>query len=110
MPDGRVITSNSENKPASKKSDSRNIEQIKEAASEVRELIRQSKELDELEKTLERIGYSEWVNNGDRDRFYLILKNLNSGAENARVYWEERNLSVHNARKMRRRDDDGFTP
>ena len=110
MPDGRVITSNSENKPASRKSESRNIEQIKETASEVRELIRQSRELDELEKNLERIGYSEWVSNGDRDRFYQILKNLNSGAENARVYWEQRNLSAHNIRKTRKREDDGFVP
>lgn len=97
MPGGTVISSNSKTRINAKKSSadttSNYIEEIRETASEVRELIRQSNELDELEKNLDQVGYAEWVKSGDKERFYEIMKTLNSGAAAAREYWEERHSS-----------------
>lgn len=104
MPGGTVISSDSKKRVIAKKSAadtaSKYIEEIRETASEVRELIRQSNELDELEKHLDKVGYAEWVKSGDKERFYEIMKTLNSGAATAREYWEERHSSP-NHRKNR---------
>lgn len=97
IPGGTVLSSDSKKRTIAKKTAadavSENIEEIRKTASEVRELIRQSNELDRLEKHLEEVGYAEWVNNGDKERFYEIMKSLNSGAATARDYWEERHNS-----------------
>ncbi|WP_338923682.1 hypothetical protein V0M98_36355 (plasmid) [Pseudomonas silesiensis] len=94
MPGGTVISSHSKIRANAKTaSASVNIEEIREIASEVRELIRQSNELDQLEKHLSQVGYAEWVKNGYKARFYEIVKALNSGAATAREYWEDRRSS-----------------
>ncbi|WP_274644623.1 hypothetical protein [Pseudomonas serbica] len=91
MPDGTVISSHS-----MKQADATvKIEEIREIAGEVRELIRQSTELDQLEKRLSQVGYAEWVKSGDKVRFYEIMGVLNKGAATAREYWKERR-SRHN--------------
>ncbi|WP_072347137.1 MULTISPECIES: hypothetical protein [unclassified Pseudomonas] len=98
---------------------SENIEEIRQTAREVRELIRQSNELDRLEKHLAEVGYSEWVNNGDKERFYEIMRSLSSGAATAREYWEERYNSGTHHRKNRtqstpskpnKTNDNGYEP
>jgi len=105
MPGGTVISSNSKKRASAKKTSadtvSEHIEEIRRTASEVRELIQQSKELDLLEKHLDQVGYSEWVKSGDRERFNEIMKTLNSGAATAREYWEDRHSSNPNHRKIR---------
>ena len=94
MPGGTVISSHLKIRAYAKTaSASVNIEEIREIASEVRELIRQSNDLDQLEKRLSQVGYAEWVKSGDKERFYDIMKALNSGAATAREYWEERRSS-----------------
>ncbi|SFX84395.1 hypothetical protein SAMN03159316_2867 [Pseudomonas sp. NFR02] len=123
IPGGTVISSNSKKRTDAKKTasdtSSEYIEEIRETANEVRELIRQSNELDQLEKHLSQVGYAEWVRSGDRERFYEIMKALNSGAATAREYWEERHNSSPNHRKNRipstsskpnKKTDDGFEP
>lgn len=123
IPGGTVISSNSKKRTNAKKSAadtaSEYIEEIRETATEVRELIRQSNELDQLEKHLDQVGYAEWVKNGDKERFYEIMKTLNSGAATAREYWEERHNSSPNHRKNRiqstsskpnKKTDDDYGP
>ena len=123
MPGGTVISSNSKTRADAKKTASdtasKYIEEIRETASEVRELIRQSNELDQLEKHLSQVGYAEWVKSGDKERFYEIMKTLNSGAVTAREYWEERHNSSPNHRKNRiqstsskpnKKTDDDYGP
>jgi hypothetical protein len=103
MKGGTVISSESKaRKEANKVSTdapSERIEEIRKAASEVRELIEKSNELDALVKRLDKVGYSEWVKSGERDRFYHLMKILNSGAETARMYWEDRHNSSTTHRK-----------
>jgi hypothetical protein len=97
IPGGIVLSSESKKRTIAKRTAadaaSKNIEEIREIATEVRELIRQSNELDQLEKQLSQVGYAEWVKSGDKARFYEIVKALNSGAATAREYWEERRSS-----------------
>lgn len=90
MPDGKIYSSDTKKRAAAKKSAAVLHSEIKKTASEVRELIRKSMELEKLQEKLELVGYTEWVDSGDRDRFYEILHSLNTGAEAAREYWEER--------------------
>jgi hypothetical protein len=123
MKGGTVISSESkarkEANKASTDASSERIEEIRKAASEVRELIEKSNELDVLAKRLDKVGYSDWVKSGDRDRFYQLMEILNSGAETARVYWEDRHNSSPSHRKVgkhpsstkpKKTNDDGLEP
>lgn len=76
MPNDMIVVSELDANPERNKSETISIEQIREKASKVRELISHSRELDDLEIILRGESYSEWVNKGYKDRFYQIQKFL----------------------------------
>jgi hypothetical protein len=100
MPDGKIYSSDTKKRAAAKRSTAVRSSEIKKTASEVRELIRKSMELEKLQENLELVGYTEWVDSGKRDRFYEILHSLNTGAEAAREYWEERSHLARRGKKI----------